>query len=57
MTTEEKINEVQTRFDGNLTSAKEIEVQINSLQQQLQQLQQPLIEDQGALKTLKELIE
>ena len=56
MTTEEKLKEVQARFDENLVKAQTIEKQINELQTQLRQLQQPLIEDQGAIKTLNELI-
>ena len=56
MTTEEKLKEVQARFDENLVKAQTIEKQINELQTQLRQLQQPLIEDQGAIKSLTELI-
>ena len=56
MTTEEKLKEVQARFDENLVKAQTIEKQINELQTQLRQLQQPLIEDQGAIKSLNELI-
>ena len=55
MTTEEKLKEVQTRFDENLAKAQTIEKQIVELQNQLRQIQQPLIEDQGAIKTLNEL--
>ena len=53
MTPEEKLNEVQQRFDTNLAQAQ----QIAQLQENLRALQQPLIEDQGAIKTLKELVE
>ena len=56
MTTEEKLKEVQARFDENLAKAQTIEKQLNELQTQLRQLQQPLIEDQGAIKSLNELI-
>ena len=56
MKTEEKLKEVQARFDENLVKAQTIEKQINELQTQLRQLQQPLIEDQGAIKSLNELI-
>ena len=57
LTREEKLNEVQERFNTNLAQAQQIEQQIARLQEQLRTLQQPLIEDQGAIKTLKELVE
>jgi len=56
-TPEEKLNEVQERFNANVAQAQQIEQQIAKLQEQLRALQQPLIEDQGAIKTLKELVE
>ena len=56
-TPEEKLNEVQERFNTNVAKAQQIEQQITKLQEQLRTLQQPLIEDQGAIKTLKELVE
>ena len=56
-TPEEKLNEVQERFNTNVAQAQQIEQQIARLQEQLRTLQQPLIEDQGAIKTLKELVE
>ena len=56
MKTEEKLKEVQARFEENLAKAQTIEKQLKELQAQLRQLQQPLIEDQGAIKTLNELI-
>lgn len=57
MTPEEKLKEVQQRFDTNLAQAQQIEQQIAKMQEQLRTLQQPLIEDQGAIKSLKELVE
>jgi len=56
-TPEEKLNEVQERFNTNVAQAQQIEQQIAQLQENLRALQQPLIEDQGAIKTLKELVE
>ena len=56
-TPEEKLNEVQERFNTNVAQAQQIEQQITKMQEQLRALQQPLIEDQGAIKTLKELVE
>ena len=53
----EKVNEVQERFNMNVAQAQQIEQQIAKLQEQLRGLQQPLIEDQGAIKTLKEILE
>ena len=57
MTLEEKLNEVQERFNMNVAKAQQIEQQIAQLQENLRALQQPLIEDQGAIKTLKEILE
>ena len=54
--TEEKLQEVQARFDENLAKARGLEKQIEELQAQMGKLQQPLIEDQGAIKILKELL-
>tara|TARA_R100000234_G_scaffold11114_2_gene6241 strand:- start:405 stop:599 length:195 start_codon:yes stop_codon:yes gene_type:complete len=56
-TPEEKLNEVQERFNQNVAQAQQIEQQIAKLQEQLRTLQQPLIEDQGAIKVLKDIIE
>ena len=56
-TPEEKLNEVQERFNTNVAQAQQIEQQIAKLQEQLRGLQQPLIEDQGAIKALKEILE
>ena len=56
-TPEEKLNEVQKRFNQNVAQAQQIEQQIAKLQEQLRTLQQPLIEDQGAIKALKEIVE
>ena len=56
-TPEEKLNEVQERFNMNVAQAQQIEQQIAKLQENFRALQQPLIEDQGAIKTLKEILE
>ena len=56
-TPEQELNEVQERFSKNLKQAQQIEQQIAKLQEQLRGLQQPLIEDQGAIKSLKKLVE
>tara|TARA_R100001015_G_C4528683_1_gene95694 strand:- start:463 stop:657 length:195 start_codon:yes stop_codon:yes gene_type:complete len=56
-TPEEKLNEIQQRFNQNVAQAQQIEQQIAKLQEQLRGLQQPLIEDQGAIKVLKDILE
>ena len=56
-TPQEELNEVQTRFDSNLSKAQQLEQQIAKLQSELKALQQPLIEDQGAIKALKKCVE
>ena len=56
MTIKEKLNEVETRFNQNIAHAQQLEQQITKLQEELRGLQQPLIEDQGAIRSLKELV-
>ena len=56
-TPQEELNEVQSRFDSNLANAQQLEQQITQLQSELKALQQPLIEDQGAIKALKKCVE
>ena len=56
-TPEEELIETQQRFDQNLAAAQQLEQQIAKLQEQLRGLQQPLIEDQGAIKQLEKLNE
>tara|TARA_R100001510_G_scaffold2011_1_gene1586 strand:- start:536 stop:730 length:195 start_codon:yes stop_codon:yes gene_type:complete len=57
LTPEEQLNIIQQRFNKNVAQAQQIEQQIAKLQEQLRGLQQPLIEDQGAIKALKEILE
>tara|TARA_B100001250_G_scaffold334361_1_gene300262 strand:- start:207 stop:404 length:198 start_codon:yes stop_codon:yes gene_type:complete len=54
---QEELNETQARFDENLAKAQQIEQQIAQLQSDLRAIQQPLIEDQGAIKALKKCVE
>lgn len=54
---QDELNEVQERFNKNIAQAQQLEQQIAKLQEQLRGLQQPLIEDQGAIKSLKKLVE
>ena len=54
---QDELNEVQERFNKNIAEAQQLEQQIAKLQEQLRGLQQPLIEDQGAIKSLKKLVD
>ena len=56
-TPQEELNETQTRFETNIAKAQQLEQQIAKLQSELKALQQPLIEDQGAIKALKKCVE
>ena len=56
-TPQEELNETQTRFEANVAKAQQLEQQIAKLQSELRALQQPLIEDQGAIKALKKCVE
>tara|TARA_R100000742_G_C4212242_1_gene38304 strand:- start:444 stop:641 length:198 start_codon:yes stop_codon:yes gene_type:complete len=56
-TPQEELNETQTRFEANIAKAQQLEQQIAKLQSELKTLQQPLIEDQGAIKALKKCVE
>ena len=49
-------SEIETRFNTNLAKAQKIEQEIKNLQEQLRALQQPLIEDQGAIKEIKKIL-
>ena len=56
-TPQEELNETQIRFESNIAKAQQLEQQIAKLQSELKALQQPLIEDQGAIKALKKCVE
>ena len=56
-TPQEELNETQIRFETNIAKAQQLEQQIAKLQSELKALQQPLIEDQGAIKALKKCVE
>ena len=56
-TPQEELNETQARFETNIAKAQQLEQQIAKLQSELKALQQPLIEDQGAIKALKKCVE
>ena len=57
MTLNDKLTQIQTRFKSNIAKAQQLEQQIAKLQSELKALQQPLIEDQGAIKALKKCVE
>ena len=52
----EKLTEIQNRFDENLAKAQKLDQEIVKLRDQRNALQQPLLEDQGAIKALKEML-
>ena len=54
---QEILDESQARFEANVAKAQQLEQQIAKLQSELRALQQPLIEDQGAIKALKKCVE
>ena len=49
-------SEIEARFNTNLAQAQKIEQENTKLQEQLRALQQPLIEDQGAIKEIKKIL-
>ncbi len=49
-------SEIEARFNTNVAKAQKIEQEITKLQEQLRALQQPLIEDQGAIKEIKKIL-
>ena len=52
----EKLIEIQNRFDENFAKAQKLDQEIAKLRDQRNALQMPLLEDQGAIKTLKEML-
>ena len=54
---QEKISTVQAELDESLSKVQVIDKEIEAKQAERQQLIQPIIEAQGALKALKELDE
>ena len=54
---QEILDESQALFEANVAKAQQLEQQIAKLQSELRALQQPLIEDQGAIKALKKCVE
>ncbi len=53
---EQKRNEIQSRYDANFATYNGKQQQINTLQAEIRKLEPLLIEDNGALKALNELL-
>ncbi len=56
-TPQEIYDETKTRLDLNLAKLQMLQKEIQTKQAEAQQLTQPIIEDQGALKQLEKLSE
>ena len=56
-TPQEIYDETKTRLDLNLAKLQMLQKEIQTKQAEAQQLMQPIIEDQGALKQLEKLSE
>ena len=56
MDIQEKLTQIQTRFDENLAKAQKLDQEILKLREERNAFQQPLLEDQGAIKALKEML-
>tara|TARA_R100001443_G_scaffold13187_1_gene23122 strand:- start:363 stop:563 length:201 start_codon:yes stop_codon:yes gene_type:complete len=54
-TPQELYDETKTRLDLNIAKAQMLQREIQEKQAELQQLTQPIMEDQGALKQLEKL--
>ena len=53
---EQKRDEIQSRYDTNVATYNGKQQQINTLQTEIRKLESLLIEDNGALKVLNELL-
>jgi prefoldin subunit 5 len=56
-TPEEKSAEIKERLDVNINKVQQLRKEIQSIQEEAAALTQPILEDQGALKALQELID
>tara|TARA_Y100001972_G_scaffold99337_1_gene123199 strand:+ start:283 stop:483 length:201 start_codon:yes stop_codon:yes gene_type:complete len=54
-TPQELFDETKTRLDLNIAKAQMLQKEIDQKVQEKNQLMQPIVEDQGALKQLKKL--
>jgi peptidoglycan hydrolase CwlO-like protein len=56
-TLEEKSAEIKERLESNVDKVQQLQREIKAKQEEAQTLTQPILEDQGALKALQELID
>ena len=55
-TPQEKIAEIKQRLDSNIQKVQQFQAEIKAKQEEASAFTQPIIEDQGALKALQELV-
>tara|TARA_R100000458_G_C8208259_1_gene196594 strand:- start:10 stop:189 length:180 start_codon:yes stop_codon:yes gene_type:complete len=56
-TLEEKSAEIKERLESNVDKVQQLQQEIKAKQEEAATLTQPILEDQGALKALQELID
>ena len=56
-TPEEKSAEIKERLESNINKVQQLQQEIKEKQEEASALTQPILEDQGALKALQELID
>lgn len=56
-TPEEKSAEIKERLESNINKVQQLQQEIKEKQEEAATLTQPILEDQGALKALQELID
>jgi peptidoglycan hydrolase CwlO-like protein len=55
-TPKEKIAEIQQRLNSNIQKVQQLQAEIKAKQEEAATFTQPILEDQGALKALQELV-
>ncbi len=55
-TPQEKIAEIKQRLDSNIQKIQQLQAEIKAKQDEAATFTQPILEDQGALKALQELV-
>jgi septal ring factor EnvC (AmiA/AmiB activator) len=56
-TLQEKLEEIKQRLDQNISAVQKLHEEIKEKEKEAAAYTQPIIEDQGALKALQELID
>ena len=56
-TPQEKLDEIKQRLEKNISTLQKLQEEIKTKQEEAAAFTQPIIEDQGALKALQELID